>query len=176
MIRSATADDANAICHIYNHCAQNTIVTFEEQPIPVKEMQRRILDVTKSLPWLVSEDDGRVVGYAYASEWKSRCAYRFSAESTVYLAPDATGRGAGSQLYKELIAELCLRYLHSLIGGIALPDPASVVLHEIFGFKKVAHLEEVGWKFSQWVDVGYWELTLGNVEQGSATDADKLRG
>ena len=175
MIRSATPDDANAICHIYNHYVQNTITTFEEQPVLVKEMQRRILDVTNSLPWLVSEDNGKVIGYAYASKWKSRCAYRFSAESTVYLAPDATGRGTGSRLYEELIAELNLSSLHSIIGGIALPNPASIALHEKCGFRKVAHFKEVGWKFNQWVDVGYWELILENAERNATADTDEPR-
>ncbi len=158
MIRSAIVSDAKAICDIYNHYVQNTIITFEEKPVSVAEMQNRIVEVTDSLPWLVLEEQGDVIGFAYASKWKSRCAYRFCVESTVYLAPHLTGQGNGRQLYEALISDLRLRSLHSVVAGIALPNPASVALHEKMGFEKVAHLKEVGWKFDQWIDVGYWEL------------------
>ena len=160
MIRSATVNDAKAICDIYNPYVQNTIITFEENPISIKEMQNRIIDKAKSLPWLVSEEHGNVIGFTYASKWKSRYAYRFSVESTIYLASHLIGRGIGSQLFGALISELRSRSLHSVIGGIALPNPASVALHEKMGFEKVAHFKEVGWKFNQWIDVGYWELII----------------
>jgi len=160
MIRNATTDDAPAIARIYNHYIHNAITTFEVQSVSVEEMQKRIIDIGSSLPWLVSIDKGNVIGYAYASKWKSRCAYLFSAESTVYLAPDVAGRGIGSQLYKELLDNLRLRSMHSVIGGIALPNQASIALHEKSGFEKVAHFKEVGRKFNQWIDVGYWELIL----------------
>lgn len=160
MIRSAIVSDAKAICDIYNHYVHNTIITFEEEPVSVAEMQNRIVEVTDSLPWLVLEEQGDVIGFAYASKWKSRCAYRFCVESTVYLAPHLTGRGNGRQLYEALISDLRSRSLHSVVAGIALPNPASVALHEKMGFEKVAHLKEVGWKFDQWIDVGYWELIL----------------
>ena len=123
-------------------------------------MTQRIHETISSLPWIVIEDEGQVVGYAYASRWKSRCAYRYSVETTVYLSNAATGKGFGSLLYEHLIAELRQRSIHSLIGGIALPNAASVSLHEKFGFEKVAHFKEVGWKFNQWIDVGYWELII----------------
>jgi L-amino acid N-acyltransferase YncA len=103
---------------------------------------------------------GKVVGYAYASKWKSRSAYRYAVESTVYLDPRFTGQGIGRHLYGSLIAELRQRSLHAVIGGIALPNPASIALHERMGFVKVAHFKEIGWKFNQWIDVGYWELIL----------------
>ncbi len=99
-------------------------------------------------------------GYAYASEWKSRCAYRYSVETTVYLHPDARGKGIGTLLYQELIRKLSKLELHAAIGGIALPNDASVALHEKIGFKKAAHFKQVGYKFNKWVDVGYWELIL----------------
>ena len=160
MIRSATVNDAGIICDIYNHYVKNTIITFEEIPVSPEEMQSRILEGTKSLPWLVAEEDGHVIGFAYASEWKGRCAYRFSVEVTIYLSLHLFRRGIGSQLFEALIAELHSRSLHSMIGGIALPNPASVALLEKMGFKKVAHFKEVGWKFDQWIDVGYWERLL----------------
>ena len=160
MIRPATESDAQAICNIYNPYISDTIITFEEEPVAVEEMAQRIHETIFSLPWIVIEDKSQVVGYAYASSWKSRCAYRYSVETTVYLSAAATGKGFGSLLYEHLIADLRQRSIHSLIGGIALPNAASVSLHEKFGFEKIAHFKEVGWKFNQWIDVGYWELII----------------
>lgn len=102
----------------------------------------------------------QLLGYCYASKWKGRCAYRYSVESTVYLSPDATGKGIGSKLYGTLLAELRQRQFHTVIGGIALPNPASVALHEKLGFEKVAQFRQVGNKFGRWIDVGYWQLLL----------------
>ncbi len=161
MIRRATPADATAIAAIYNHYVANTVVTFEEETVPVAEMARRLGEVfAADLPWLVATEDDRVLGYAYANKWKARCSYRFSVESTVYLDHAATGRGLGTALYTALIAEMKTLGLHAMIGGVALPNAASVALHEKLGFKKVAHFREVGSKFNQWIDVGYWELLL----------------
>ena len=123
-------------------------------------MARRIADVTAGLPWLVWETEGGILGYAYATPWKVRAAYRHAVESSIYLAPQATGRGLGPKLYGELIAELRTRGLHCVIGGAALPNPASVSLHEKLGFEKVAEFRQVGFKFGRWIDVAYWELML----------------
>ena len=159
MIRPALASDADAIAHIYNHYIRNTTVTFEEMPVSAQEMAARIAKFdAASLPWLVLELDGHVVGYTYASKWKGRCAYRFSVESTVYLDPAHTGRGLGSSLYAALFAALRDKGMHVVIGGIALPNAASVALHEKLGLEKVAHFKEVGFKFERWIDVGYWQL------------------
>lgn len=161
MIRPATTRDAEAVARIYNHYIANTTITFEEQAITSPQMAERIGKVASaSLPWLVAEHDGRVDGYAYATPWKERSAYRFSVEITVYLATEAVGRGIGSALYEALFAELDKRGVHAAIGGIALPNPASVALHEKLGMKQVAHFEQVGFKFGQWLDVGYWQKTL----------------
>lgn len=161
MIRTATVNDAAAIAGIYNHYVLNTIVTFEEQALQVHEMAGRIATTLESnLPWLVFEQSGQILGYTYASKWKSRCSYRFSLETTVYLEKDATGRGLGKGLYAALIDTLRPTQMHALIGGIALPNPASVALHEKLGFVKIGQFREVGWKLSQWIDVGYWELML----------------
>jgi L-amino acid N-acyltransferase YncA len=115
-----------------------------------------------ALPWLIAAEGGRTVGYAYASPWKARAAYRFSAETTVYVAEGITRRGIGSQLYEKLLSILVERGIHSAIGGIALQNDASVALHEKFGFVKVAHFQQVGFKFGRWVDVGYWQRRLGS--------------
>ncbi len=160
MIRPVNEDDADAICRIQNHYIESSIFTFEEEAISSAGMGERIEEVTAALPWLVYVDEGELLGYAYASRWKGRCAYRHSVESTIYLAPGATGRGIGKQLYDELMASLGERGYHTVIAGIALPNPVSIALHERLGFEKVAHFKEVGWKFERWIDVGYWELLL----------------
>jgi phosphinothricin acetyltransferase len=161
MLRAATIADAAAIAGIYNYHVLNTIVTFEEEMVATADMAQRITETNAAeLPWLAWAEDGAVLGYAYASKWKSRCSYRFSVESTVYLANTATGRGIGTQLYGALIATLKPKGIHAIIAGVSLPNPASVALHEKLGFAKVAHFKEVGWKFAQWIDVGYWERLL----------------
>jgi phosphinothricin acetyltransferase len=159
-VRPATADDAEAVGRIYGHYILHTTISFEEQPVSTADMAERIGEVlSSSLPWVVAEHAGRVVGYAYAGKWKGRHAYRYSVETSVYLDPEFTGRGIGTQLYRELLAMLRDRSIHAAIGGIALPNVASVALHESLGFGKVAHFKEVGYKFGQWIDVGYWQTS-----------------
>lgn len=160
MIRKAKISDAKAICSIYNYYIENTIITFEETPLPVSEMAKRIKEIGKDFPWIVYVEGGRVLGYAYASRWKTRSAYRKTAESTVYLHRDAVGKGIGTKLYKALLPMLKKKGFHVVVGGIALPNKGSAALHEKFGFKKVAHFKEVGFKFRKWIDVGYWELVF----------------
>lgn len=161
LIRTATAEDAVGIAPIYNHYIEATWVTFETEPVSVDDMAQRIRETLDlPLPWLIAEEGGKVAGYAYASKWKGRCAYRFSVESTIYLHPDATGRGLGVRLYSALIDAIKAVSMRSVIGGIALPNDASIRLHERLGFKKVGHFEKVGFKHEQWVDVGYWQLQL----------------
>jgi phosphinothricin acetyltransferase len=160
MIRSGTPADAAAICAIYNHYVLETTITFEEAAVSPAEMENRIRETLSSLPWLLWEQDGSVRGYACSSKWKGRCAYRHSAEVTVYLDPAFTGRGIGSKLFEALLADLRERGFHTAIGGIALPNPASIALHQRLGFCKVAQFEQVGWKFGRWIDVGYWQLLL----------------
>jgi L-amino acid N-acyltransferase YncA len=160
MIRACTTADATAICSIYNHYVRETVITFEEAPVAVPEMAQRVVDVATRFPWLVAEEGNEIVGYAYATPWKTRSAYRFSVESTVYVAPGQTGRGLGTALYRELLDELRKQGVHSVVGGIALPNAASITLHEKLGFKKIGEFVEIGRKFDRWVDVGYWELIL----------------
>ncbi|MDP1569694.1 MAG: N-acetyltransferase family protein [Vicinamibacterales bacterium] len=161
IVRPATTADAAALARIYNHFIAHTIVTFEEEPVTAGEMARRVEEVqTAALPWLVAEAGGVVAGYAYASKWRVRRAYRFSAEVTVYLAPDQGGRGLGTALYTRLLDDLRARGVHAVLGGIALPNDASIALHEKLGFRKVAHFEQTGFKFDRWIDVGYWERLL----------------
>lgn len=168
--RFAGSDDGDALAAIYNHYITETIVTFEEEPLDGGELVRRLARVEAAgRPWLIAERNGRgassgvgpeLLGYAYAIPWSERVGYRFSSEVTIYLAPDAVGGGIGSLLYRELLDELRRRSQRVAIGGIALPNPASVALHEKLGFEKVAHFARVGTKFGQWIDVGYWQLML----------------
>jgi L-amino acid N-acyltransferase YncA len=162
MIRSAAPEDSAPIAALYNHFVERTVVTFEEKPIDAREMRSRIAAVIGTgYPWLVIEADGRVVGYAYAKPWQTRSAYRRTLESTIYLAPDFARRGLGTQLYGALIDELRkARLAHCVVGGIALPNPGSIKLHEKLGFQLVGIFKEAGWKFDNWVDVGYWQLML----------------
>jgi L-amino acid N-acyltransferase YncA len=161
-IREGTPQDADALAAIYNHYVFNTIVTFEETPIEPSEMARRIQVVQDaSLPWLVAEGGGELVGYAYAGPWKPRVGYRFTVEISIYLDREATGRGIGTALYTRLFEILAARGIRCIIGGIALPNDVSIVLHEKFGMRKVAHFERNGIKFGRWIDVGYWQkLTM----------------
>ena len=101
-----------------------------------------------------------MVGYAYAGVWRTRAAYRQTVESTVYLEQGLISKGYGTLLYRALIEELRKKEFHVVLGGITLPNPASVALHEKMGFKKVAHFTEVGYKFNHWLDVGFWQLTI----------------
>ena len=161
MIRPVELTDAPAICKIYNHYIEHTVVSFEEQTVTNEEMERRITTVlTENLPWLVLEEADALIGYAYAGNWRERSAYRFSVESTVYLDVSVTRQGYGTLLYTHLLAELRTRPVHAVMGGITLPNAASVALHEKCGFVKVAHFPQVGRKFEQWLDVGYWQLLL----------------
>jgi len=160
MIRSVILPDAQSICDIYNEYVKNSTITFEEIPVPLEDMVERIKAVTVGYPWLVYEVDEKVVGYTYGRKWRDRAAYRNSVETGTYLDQKFIGRGIGAELKKELLKILKEKSFHAVISGIALPNPASIALNEKFGFKKVAHFKEVGYKFNKWIDVGYWELIL----------------
>lgn len=161
-LRDATAEDAAAIAALYAPFVTETTVTFEETPPDATEIARRIADVqAQRLPWLVAKSDGDLAGYAYATPWRARRGYRFSVEVTVYVAPTAHRRGVGRALYEALFARLTEAGYHAAMAGIALPNPASVALHEAMGMRQVAHFTETGSKFGRWVDVGYWERVLG---------------
>ncbi|HET7268123.1 MAG TPA: arsinothricin resistance N-acetyltransferase ArsN1 family B [Oleiagrimonas sp.] len=161
IIRTATAGDAVAVAAIYNTYIASSHATFETEAVDKAGMAARIARVgTASLPWLVAVMDGTLVAYAYASPWKAREAYRHSVETSIYIDPAHVGKGIGVCLYADLLTALRERPLHAVIGGIALPNEASVALHERLGFRKVAHFEQVGHKLGRWIDVGYWQLVL----------------
>ena len=160
-IRDATAADAAAVASLYNAYVLGTAATFEETAVPDEAMAARIAAVREAgLPWLVAVEDGEAAGYAYASPWNPRGAYRHTAEVTAYVAPGRTGRGIGSRLYEELFARLRTLRTHAVVAVIALPNPASVALHEHCGLRRAGVFREVGRKFDRWVDVGYWQAVL----------------
>ncbi len=160
MLRPVRPDDALAIADIYNHYILNSPATFEEAPLAAVEMQQRIEETTKKFPWYVCEEDSRVTGYAYARQWRERAAYRHSVEVSTYLDPSAVGKGRGSALLDAILVELRRRGFHCVMGGVSLPNDASVALLQKFGLRQVAHFKEVGYKFDRWIDVGYWQLLL----------------
>lgn len=160
MIRKVALTDALAITNIYNYYVKNSIITFDEQLVEVSFFEDKIQDIQQNFPFLVYEIDKKVVGYAYLNVWKNRCAYKKAVEISVYLHPDNTEKGIGSQFYTMLINWLKEHDFHTVIGGIALPNEKSIALHEKFGFEKVAHYKQIGYKFNKWIDVGYWQLIL----------------
>lgn len=161
MIRPVRLEDAPRIAEIYNYYVTDTVITFEEKIVSADEYVGRIESVlSKGLPWIVAEVDGEIVGYAYATEWRKRVAYRFTVESAVYLDHEKLGKGVGSALYEALFKELKTRGFKTVMGLVALPNPVSQKLHEKFGFKRTGEYKQVGWKFDQWIDVGSWQLML----------------
>jgi L-amino acid N-acyltransferase YncA len=174
-VRPVRADDAVAIAALYNNYVLGSVATFEVVPVDAPDMGRRIAKVLAlGLPWLVAEDDtlaadaaSTVIGYAYAGPFRDRAAYDHTLETTVYIDSGATGRGVGTALYSALFSALedltpeqsPHAPVHALLALLALPNEASVALHERFGMTKVAHLPAVGRKFDRWVDVGYWQFT-----------------
>jgi len=161
MLRPVEEKDAQAIVDIYNYYIEHTAVTFEEETLNVDDMLLRINKIGQvGHIWLVAELNNKVVGYAYSAPWRERSAYRFSCEITVYLSAEAKGKGLGTSLYQALFVQLKNMDIKTVIGGITLPNDASIALHEKLGMEKVAHFTDVGLKFNQWLDVGYWQVNL----------------
>ena len=160
MIRTTRISDATAICNIYNYYVENTTITFEEIAVSVEDTCTRIAFSLDKYAHIVYLDNNEIVGYAYATTWRTREAYRFSTETTVYLKQGYEGKGIGMLLYIELIKQLKSKGFHLLIGCITIPNEQSIRLHEKLGFQKAGHFNQAGWKFNQWLDVGFWELTI----------------
>ncbi len=160
MIRNASANDAESICNIYNYYIKNSIATFEESLVTPVEMASRINKTISRFPFLVAVEGKQVTGFAYATEWKPRAAYKFTVETSVYVDHLQTGNGFGKNLYLRLIEMLKKYGFKNAIGSISLPNEASIKLHEQLGFKKAGVFKKTGLKFGQWVDVGCWQLSL----------------
>lgn len=158
-IRSARSLDAAAITSIYNHYVQTSHATFELEFVDPSEMDQRIRDsIDHGYPFLIAEEDGQIAGYAYGRPFRPRPGYRHTVEIAVYVRPGYERRGIGQKLYEALIPKLFVDGFHTIIATIALPNDASVRLHERLGFEKVGLFRQVGRKFDRWVDVGYWQL------------------
>ena len=165
MIRNVVPEDASAIAVIYNHYIEQTIITFETELIDEAEMLRRIeATLANGFPWIVKlNDEGGVVGYAYADFWRKRIAYRASVESAVYMDHQCTGKGWGKELYEGLLKRLQeAGNVHVVIGVISVPNEASVSLHRKLGFEDGGLYCEVGRKFDRWIDVQMLQLKLDN--------------
>lgn len=160
MIRYVTSCDAQRICDIYNYYVLNTAVTFETEAVGADDMGSRIANISDKYPYYVYEEEGQVVGYCYLSTWNGRCAYRTTAEVSIYLDNVHQGKGIGTKLMNHLLENIDPKKTHTLIAGIALPNDSSVALHEKYGFRQISHFREIGHKFDQWRDVGHWQLIL----------------
>jgi L-amino acid N-acyltransferase YncA len=159
-IRDARADDAAALLAIYQPFVTDTAVSFETEPPSVEEFAQRVLTAQSRWAWLVAEQAGRIAGYAYASSFRPRAAYRWSCEVSAYLAPEFRGRGLARALYERLIDVLVARGYCTAYAGIALPNEASVRFHQAMGFTAVGVFRRAGRKFNAWHDVSWWQRPL----------------
>lgn len=163
LIRPSRDEDLAAITRIYAHHVLHGTGTFETTPPTEPEMATRRADVlAKGLPWLVVEDDGGVLGFAYGNWFKPRPAYRFSAEDSIYLAPEAAGKGLGRALLAELMAALeraGVRRVMAVIGDSA--NAGSIGVHRALGFKDAGIIPACGWKFDRWLDIVFMQRSLG---------------
>ena len=176
-IRDAVDGDAEACAAIYAPYVVGTTITFEDEPPPAAEIARRIATAQQRHAWVVLEDAGRVVGYAYAGPYKERAAYRWTCEVSVYLAEDHTGRGCGRALYVALFSRLAERGFRTAVAGMTLPNPASEALHRSLGFETVGIWRRIGWKHGAWRDVAWAQRALGTDLGGTPDDRrpDELR-
>jgi L-amino acid N-acyltransferase YncA len=173
LLRPSTPDDLPAITAIYGWNVLNGTGTFELEAPDVAEMTRRRDDVlSKDLPWLVAERSGEVLGYAYANHFRPRRAYRFCLEDSIYLAPQATGQGAGRLLLAELIAQCEARGARQMLAVIGdSANSASIAVHRALGFEHTGQLKAAGWKFERWLDVVLMQRSLGTGNTSTPSDA-----
>src|SRR6185369_455166 len=158
LIRLAAAEDAAAIAAIYRPYVEQSRISFEEEAPVAAEMARRMDSPLH--PWLVAEEEGRILGYASSSPYHRRPAYRWTVETSIYLAAEAHGRGLGRELLSSLITLLTRQGYVTAIAAIALPNPVSVALHERLGFVSAGTYRGVGFKLDEWTDVSLWQRDL----------------
>jgi phosphinothricin acetyltransferase len=159
-IREGHTRDGAALAAIYAPYVEQSWVSFETEAPDAAEMARRIAEYGQSHAWLVAERSGQILGYAYASPHRTRAAYATSADIAIYIAKGAQGQGMGRALYTALFDRLRTKSIHAVFAGIALPNPASIALHEAIGMVPVGIYREVGWKMGGWRDVGWWQRLL----------------
>lgn len=152
--------DGAACAAIYAPYVRETSVSLEEEPPDGAEMARRIARISVTHPWLMAEEQGAVIGFAYGSRHRERASYRWAADVSVYVQPDHQRRGVGTCLYRELLERLRRQGFHAACAGITLPNPASQALHESLGFQLVGVYRDIGYKLGSWWDVGWWQLRL----------------
>lgn len=162
IVRPATAADAAACAAVYAPYVYETAITFETNPPTTEQMAARIADYNATHAWLVLERDGEIAGYAYGHRFAERAAYDWSCETSIYIAPGARGLGAGRALYHVLLPLLAERGFRRAYAGVALPNPASLAIHERFGFRQVGVFRGVGWKLGAWHDVAWLQRDLGS--------------
>jgi phosphinothricin acetyltransferase len=161
MLRDVKISDAVRITEIYNYYIENTVVTFDEETITVNDTEQKIAGILKKhYPFIVYEEAGQIIGYAYLNTWRPHSAYNITLETSVYLDARFTGKGVGSILYQELIARARKMNIHSLIGVLSIPNEASRRLHEKFGFRIAGTFKEAGCKFNRLIDVEYRQLSF----------------
>ena len=186
-LRLAAPADAAAIADIYAPIVESTAISFEEVVPSVDEMRARIENTLRGYPWIVAEDDGVVLGYAYGGRWRERRAYRWSVEVTAYVHSSAQRRGVGRAVYGALFRVLEAQGFRRALAGIALPNDASIALHTAMGMTPVGIYREVGFKFGAWHDVEWFEralahgggvprepIPLANLDPAVAMDALRL--
>jgi L-amino acid N-acyltransferase YncA len=160
-VRSARHSDAGAILAIYTPAVIGSTISFEEE-LPTLDQLAARMSARPSMPWLVAEVDGELAGYTYASQHRQRQAYRWSVDASVYLDQRFHRQGIGRLLYETLFAQLRELGYQQVFAGIALPNEASVGLHERLGFAHVGVYRNVGFKHGRWIDVGWWSLPLAS--------------
>ncbi|MFN6499739.1 MAG: arsinothricin resistance N-acetyltransferase ArsN1 family B [Nostoc sp. DedQUE01] len=172
IIRLAEENDASQMLLIYAPIVQKTTISFELEAPSETEFQNRIQSYQQKMPWLVCEINGELAGYAYASPYRTRAAYQWSVESSVYVGENHRRKGVAKALYTTLFKLLQLQGFYTVVAAIALPNQPSVAVHEAVGFVPVGVFHRVGFKFGKWRDVGYWQLSL-QPQQSLLSDGDE---
>jgi L-amino acid N-acyltransferase len=159
-VRRASEEDVPSMVEIENHEILEGTAHFGTEPISLADGRSRFDNESEHYPLWVALEEGRVIGFARSGPWKTREAYRFTTEIGVYVRHSHQGRGVAKAIYGEFLPSLKDAGFKTVVAGIALPNPASIKLHERFGLTRVGTLPKVGYKFDQWLDVGYWALTF----------------
>ena len=164
-IRPAKISDAKNLLEIYRPYVENSPISFEYKTPSLIDFENRITNTLKTYPWLILEKEGEIAGYAYAAPYRSRCAYNWSVEATVYISHNFARQGFGKSLYERLFEILKKQGAVNVFAGITLPNESSIGLHEALGFSPIGIYKNVGFKFDKWWDVGWWQLSLQKPEK-----------